>query len=130
MDCPLISVHFPKAGGSALRSELVAAFGEASILHDYDCDPVDPINPLWMDRDRFMRRRPRGVSPYGVVHGHFPIIKYDLLPKACRIVMLREPVENLISIHYFWRSLFDSAFRGHALYEYVKKATLIAIGSG
>lgn len=124
LDCHLISVHFPKAGGSAFRSELVATFGEASILSDYDCDPVDPTNPLWIDPEGFMRSRPYHVRPYRIVHGHFPIVKYDLVPEAYRVVMLREPIENLISIHYFWRSLFDSPVRGHATYEYVKRQRL------
>jgi hypothetical protein len=121
LDCPLVSVHFPKTSGWALRAELITTLGDTNVLLDYDCDPVDPVNPLWIDRQRFLDSRPRGLHPFKVVHGHFPIIKYDLLPRAFRIVMLRDPVDNLISIFYFWRSLFDSSYRGHALYELVKK---------
>jgi hypothetical protein len=124
LDCPLVSVHFPKASGSALRAELIAKFGQDNVLHDYDCDPVDPVNPSWIDRQRFLDNRPRSLDPFKVVHGHFQIIKYDLLPRAFRIVMLREPVDNLISIFYFWQSLFDSPYRGHALYELIKKQRL------
>jgi hypothetical protein len=124
LDCPLVSVHFPKTSGWALRAELITTLGDTNVLLDYDCDPVDPVNPLWIDRQRFLDSRPRGLHPFKAVHGHFPIIKYDLLPRAFRIVMLREPVDNLISIFYFWRNLFDSSYRGHALYELVKEQRL------
>jgi hypothetical protein len=120
----MISVHFPKASGSALLAELTAAFGEAKLFRDYDCDPVDPANPLWVDKDRFLQNRPHSIQPFEAVHGHFPIVKYDLLPTAFRTVMLREPVENLIAIYFFWRSLFDTAARGHGLFEYAKRQRL------
>ncbi len=124
MDRPLISVHFPKASGTTVRSELAEACGKDGLFCDYDCDPIDPSNPLWVDRDRFLCNRPRTIGPFRAVHGHFPIVKYDLLPTAFRIVMLREPVENLISIHYFWRNLFETPYCGHGLFEYVKRERL------
>jgi hypothetical protein len=124
LDRPLISVHFPKASGSSIRAALVAAFGEPAVQASYDCDPVDPANPMWIDPDWFLRSRPCDVNPYTVVHGHMPIVKYDLLPSAYRVVMLREPVENLISIYYYWKSLFATEFTSHAVFEFVKNQRL------
>ncbi len=121
---PLISVHFPKGSGSTLLSELTAAFGSDKLYRDYDCDPLDPVNPLRVNKDRFLRNRPHDIQPFNAVHGHFPIVKYDCLPSAFRIVMLREPVENLISIYYFWRSLFLTSVRGHDVFEYAKRQQL------
>jgi hypothetical protein len=122
---PIISVHFPKGSGSTLLAELTATFGEAEVFRDYDdCDPIDPANPLCVDEDRFLQNRPHSIQPFNVVHGHFPIVKYDLLLTAFRLVMLREPVDNLISIYYFWRSLFRTAARGHGLFEYAKRQRL------
>ncbi len=102
----------------------MTAFGEANVLSSYDCDPVDPGNPIWIHTDWFLRQRPRTIHPFKVVHGHLPIRKYDLVPSALRIVMLREPVENLISIYYYWRGLFDTPVRGHAIYEFAKRERL------
>src|SRR6516225_10146336 len=126
LDRPLISVHFPKASGSSFAGALIAAFGEAAVHcpPHYDCDPVDPANPLRISPDWFLRHRPRDVKPYTVVHGHQPIIKYDLLPSAYRVVLLREPVQNLISIYYYWKNLFDTGFTAHAVFEFVKKERL------
>jgi len=38
--------------------------------------------------------------------------------------MLREPVENLISIYYFWQHLISIGQGGHALFEHVKNQRL------
>jgi hypothetical protein len=124
LDRPLISVHFPKASGSSFRVALEAAFGQSAVLGSYDCDPLDPANPMWIDPDWFLRHRPCDVKPFGVVHGHLPIVKYELLPSAYRVVMLREPIENLISIYYYWRHLISTGYRGHALFEFVKAQRL------
>jgi hypothetical protein len=124
LDRPLISVHFPKASGSSIRIALVEAFGQRVVQASYDCDPVDPKNPMWIYPDWFLRSRPLDVKPYTVVHGHLPIIKYDLLAPAYRIVMLREPVENLISIYYYWKNLFPTGFTSHAVFDLVKTQRL------
>jgi hypothetical protein len=78
---------------------------------------------MWIYPDWFFSRRPRTVHPFTVVHGHLPIQRYDLLPSAYRIVMLREPVENLISIYYYWQSLPPSV-HGNGIYELVKHKRL------
>jgi hypothetical protein len=125
LDRPLISIHFPKSSGSSFSAALVAAFGESAVLRHYDCDPLDPANPLWICPDWFLRHRPRDLKPFAVVDGHQPIIKYDLLPSAYRVVNLREPVDNLISIYYYWKSLFDKpGYTDHAVFEFVKKERL------
>ncbi len=79
---------------------------------------------MWIHPEWFLRNRPHDVKPYSVVHGHMPIIKYDLLPTAFRIVMLREPIENLVSIYYYWKGLFASEFASHAVFEFVKNERL------
>jgi hypothetical protein len=124
LDRPLISVHFPKASGSSFRLALEAAFGQAAVLGSYDCDPLDPANPMWIDRERFLRDRPRDLKPFAAVHGHLPIVKYELLPSAYRVVLLREPVDNLISIYYYWKHLISTGYRAHALFEFVKDQRL------
>jgi hypothetical protein len=53
LDRPLISVHFPKASGTSFRVALEAAFGPPAVLGSYDCDPLDPANPMWIDPNWF-----------------------------------------------------------------------------
>jgi hypothetical protein len=124
LDRPLISVHFPKASGTSFRLALQTAFGEAAVLGTYETDPMNTDDAYWIYPAWFKRNRPRNVHPFQVVHGHFRIEKYDLLPAACRIVMLREPVDNVISMFYHWRSLFDTQIPGHALYRLFKQQQL------
>jgi len=38
--------------------------------------------------------------------------------------MLREPVENLISIYYYWKSVFDTQYMSHAVFEFARKQRL------
>ena len=117
---PLISVHFPKSGGSAFRASLVAAFGAETLAFDYESDPVDPANPMWIAPSWSISRRPSTIAPYKAIHGHIAPIKYDLVPRAVRVVMLREPVENLISVYYFWQDSFKNGVVGHGLFEFAK----------
>jgi hypothetical protein len=126
---PLISVHFPKSGGSAFRASLLAAFGTEKLALAYDFDPVDPANPMWIAPIWFLNHRPQTIAPYNAIHGHIPVSRYDLVPGAARIVMLREPVENLISIYYFWLQSFQTDTVGHAIFEFVKanRLTLLEV---
>ena len=64
---PLISVHFPKSGGSAFRASLVAAFGAETLAFDYEFDPVDPANPMWIAPSWSISRRP---SDHRAVQGN------------------------------------------------------------
>ena len=38
--------------------------------------------------------------------------------------MLREPVDNLISVYYYWKHLISTGYRAHALFEFVKDQRL------
>ncbi len=97
----LISIHFPKAGGSSLRKQLVERFG-SQVLEDYGDDPVNPISPPSLDPRRFFsvaRTVPDNVK---AVHGHFPAAKYWAVDNAIRFTFLREPIDNLLSIYFYW----------------------------
>jgi hypothetical protein len=121
---PLISVHFPKAGGSAFRASLRALFGPDTLLASNEDDPLDPANPYWLHREWFLRHRPRHIAPYLAVHGHLAIARYDLVRSALRVVMLRDPVETLISTYYYWRAGFEASRPGHGVYEFVRREKL------
>jgi hypothetical protein len=120
----LISVHFPKSGGTALRRVLADVMGESRLLLDYTDDPLDPATPIWIHPDWYMAHRPKSIAPFAAVHGHFPIAKYDLVGDAARVVLLREPVENLISIFYFWKHLTKQPYEGHGAFNFFKRNDL------
>jgi hypothetical protein len=95
MALELVSVHFPKAAGSTLASALKGHFGDA-LAFDYSHDPVNP--------DHILSEPPAHCVGIRAVHGHFRGDRYEEQRNAFRFTFLREPVENLISIYYYWRS--------------------------
>ena len=48
-----------------------------------------------------------------VVHGHFSIRKYDGI-SAPRVIILRDPVDRLISHYWFWKQIPP---HGHSLHD-------------
>jgi hypothetical protein len=98
----IVSVHFPKAAGSSLSAAFQDYFADGLLL-DYETDPLDPLH--------FRNIAPHLYPNGGVsipktikaIHGHFHPNKYISFTDAYRVTFLREPVENLISIYYFWR---------------------------
>jgi len=112
----LISVHTPKSSGISLRHVLARAFGSRRVLFDYVHDPVDPATPAACDLVR--HADPRRLRSVRAIHGHFPIQKYDALENCVRAVLLREPVDNVISIYFYWLHLIESGhLDGHALFQ-------------
>ena len=97
----IISVHFPKAGGSSLRVQIERLMGQ-SLLLDYGHDPWDDLG-----RKLYMNCRP--ASGWSTATSG---------PRATRSAMrfrftfLREPVENLLSHYFFWQRPARSAVRG------------------
>ena len=124
---PIISVHFPKASGSSIKTSLVRALGADNVLDEYRFDPIDPANPMYIFPEKYFLDRPESITPFKAVHGHFSPIHFEEVTPAFRTVMLREPVDNVISIFFYWKSLFETTFRAHALFEYVKVSDLSLI---
>jgi hypothetical protein len=106
MTVELISVHFPKAAGTSLGAMLRSYFG-FDLFTDYDHDPVNPNHDL-----NDSPRLPPGTR---AVHGHFRGDRYQAFRSAHHVTFLREPVDNLISIYYFWRTL---AAHGNAAHDH------------
>ena len=89
----LISLHFPKAGGTSLATQLQKLLPN-QVAVDYDHDPLTEAGG---ETAPF----PEGKR---VVHGHFKPQRYAC-ENAWLITFLREPVENLLSIYFYWRNL-------------------------
>jgi len=121
----LISVHFPKAAGSSLVKAYEMSFGRDRVLRDDENDPLDPCGIMYLDPARYEQLKPTSLSEYAVIHGHFHVGCYDRIPGALRVVVLREPIDNIISIYYYWKLISrrgDTGYKGHCLYRYFCEA--------
>jgi hypothetical protein len=89
----VVSVHFPKAAGSSFHFQLTNLLGDAVEL-DFIHDPLT------------LSGTETAVFPEGkrIVHGHFRARRYAST-QAYWITFLRHPVDNLISIYFYWKSL-------------------------
>lgn len=117
----LIGVHYPKAGGSSISLALQAAYG-TSLLSDYDDAPALVESPATFDPINYFARDftiPPGIE---CVFGHLHIRKYRSVSNAKRFVMLRHPVDALISTYYFFRSLPENV--GGVLLRHIKNSNL------
>jgi hypothetical protein len=94
----IISVHFPKSGGTSLRIQFERILG-TSMLLDYDHDPLGPHSAQTVDQ------LPCNIR---MVHGHFRAVRYQKIRDAFRFTFLRHPVDNLLSIYFFWKTYPES----------------------
>ncbi len=93
----------PKAGGTSTLETLRRAYGDR-FRTLYDHDPADPLAERQLDPDRHFGRQ-LGLAAGQCVHGHFHPGLFRIDEDTVVATVLRHPVENLISIHAFWRSL-------------------------
>ncbi len=89
----IVAVHFPKAGGSSLQSQLLGLLGDSLAL-DYG---HDPLTSAGLETAEFP------VGKRGV-YGHFSARRYASTD-GYWMTFLRDPVDNLISIYYYWKSV-------------------------
>jgi hypothetical protein len=97
-----ISVHFPKAAGSSLKLQLEVLLGDGIAL-DYSCGPLTSRAGETTDF-------PSGKL---LVYGHFRAQRYANTA-AYWMTFLRHPVDNLISIYFFWKDIQQP---GHMLHD-------------
>jgi hypothetical protein len=109
----IISVHTPKAGGTSIRTALSNAFGSAFAV-DYLEDPADPTSPRQLDPEEYFSRN-KGL-PTGIrcLHGHFHPGQFRL-DHTYLFTLLRHPVDNIVSIYFFWKALPP---QGQPLHDY------------
>ena len=90
---PIVFCHFPKAGGSSIARMLYSQF-RTGCLHDYDHDPLCQHSGETVDH------LPRETN---CVWGHFQASRYDKVKDRFLFTFLRDPIENLLSIYFFWQ---------------------------
>ncbi len=115
----LISVHTPKCGGISLLSALKGTYGRG-LFQDYQDFPASPTARMHLDPDGFLQDALASGYPWlagkQAVHGHFWLRKYDRLTNAARITFLRHPVDRIISLYFYWRSVQDP---DHPMVRYI-----------
>jgi hypothetical protein len=111
-DLKIISVHTPKAGGTSIKTALANAFGPAFEI-DYSEDPADPRSPRQLDPEGYFSRGRRLRDDIGCLHGHFHPGQFNL-DDTFLFTLLRHPIDNIISIYFFWR---DLASQGQPLHD-------------
>lgn len=102
MSLEVVYIHFPKAAGTSLVHSLRSHYGE-SLLADYTHLPPDD----WSHDPPHVSGGVRAVC------GHFHAHRYAMHRQAFRFTFLREPVDNLISIFYFWRTYPPIGYAAH-----------------
>lgn len=99
----LISVHVAKAGGSSTRELLRGAFG-SHFREDYGDNPADPLSRRLLDPVGYARLKLVMPDDTLCIHGHFHPAKYDIADDTFLFTMLRHPVDNIMSIFWFWKT--------------------------
>lgn len=102
MALELVYVHFPKASGTSIVESLALHYRRALAIDNTCMPPYD-------------RQRPSPAVPPGIraIHGHFHASRYAEHPGAFRFTFLREPVDNLLSIYYYWKNCERHGYPPH-----------------
>ena len=119
----LISVHMAKASGSSVGRMLNEAYGEA-FRGDYQDNPANPLSQRVLDPHTYFSRRERLPAGIRCVHGHFHPGKFDLTGDVGLFTLLRHPVDNILSIYFFWKA---ADHRHDALHNYIYTNNLTII---
>jgi hypothetical protein len=91
---------------------LQRAFGEDAVLMDYKDNPADPCSRFSLDPEAVIGSV-ADLGGFEAVHGHFHLSKYDRLRDAFRVTFLRDPIENLFSIYFYWKGLERQGYCTH-----------------
>lgn len=120
----ILSVHFPKAGGSSLKSSLKKALPRHEFLEQYNDDPIVKESlcnkSLIQSQQEAYHNLKDKKNPY-IIHGHFPAKKFNLLDFDARISIVRHPISWAISLNNYWNQLADKGMSGHSLFVKFKK---------
>lgn len=97
----IVFPHIPKCGGSTVRHFLEQS--GKRVFFDYD---HPPSRVQWYRGGSEQRDRDFSLldfSPFDVVYGHFPLKRYMTGDRV--VLLLRHPVERLISNYYYWKDI-------------------------
>lgn len=116
----LFSVHVAKAGGTALRHSLAQAFGERLHLQ-YDDGPMNPASLRNLDPARSVAGLFRPPEDTACTHGHYHPGRFRIDQEDILFSLLRPPVENVISIYFYWKYVQTGS---NVLHDYLLRENL------
>lgn len=102
-------VHIPRSAGTSIRWYLEQIFSKEETLEFREEDKIR------LARDRKNRSL---IRQYRLYSGHYDFRTFRaLLPRNTRyLTMLRDPVQRIISLYYFWRSYRPDFAQAHIVY--------------
>lgn len=117
-----VSVHTPKASGTSITAGLQKIFGHLLEIDNSD-DPANPLSQRVIDPNAYFGRNRKLSEHTACLHGHFHPGQFDL-EGVSLFTMLRHPVDNIISIYFFWKSC---PLHGNPLHDYFMSQELSLI---
>jgi hypothetical protein len=124
----LVSIHFAKAGGTSLAHILKQHYGDG-LEFDFQNDPCrsdgSVCGPLELART------------VTAVHGHMRPDVYPVDSTTKLITFLREPVDKLLSVYFFWLTLKPCGSPDHdkfladrpSVFEYAEETAGVAFSA-
>jgi hypothetical protein len=119
----IIAVHTPKTAGSSFLHQIKQNFSEDEILLDYAENPAEPLSRINIDPNYYKFDPIKTILPHNVVYGHFHPNKYAYIENAFRMTFLRHPIENVVSIYFFWMA-HNRNFWNSPIFQYCKDMNL------
>jgi len=97
-DTALLFMHIPKTAGTSMRLLLEQFFTKKQRVYLYGGEPpgitLEAFRDLPTDEKEHVR----------LVYGHFRFGVHEWLPQKARYVtMLRDPVDRVVSLYYFYK---------------------------
>lgn len=108
-----ISVHTPKASGTSIIAGLRNIFGDLLEIDNSD-DPASPLSQRVIDPCAYFGRNRKLGEHTACLHGHFHPGQFDL-DGVSLFTMLRHPIDNIVSIYFFWKTCPP---HGNPLHDY------------
>lgn len=108
-----ISVHTPKASGTSIIAGLRNIFGDLLEIDNSD-DPASPLSQRVIDPCAYFGRNRKLGEHTACLHGHFHPGQFDL-DGVSLFTMLRHPIDNIVSIYFFWKTCSP---HGNPLHDY------------
>jgi hypothetical protein len=112
---PLIFMHIPKTGGTALRQFIDFAFAKWPILNIYDDYPGIKVSELNQLDSQFLASRE-------ILFGHFPYNFNEFFTKKSKYFVILRPPRELINSYINFTTNYDINLLDNPLVRYVSGA--------